>query len=31
MACGIGFLWAFYDLIQIAMGNMGMADGRELT
>ena len=29
--CGLGFLWALYDLIQIATGNMGMADGRELT
>ncbi len=26
--CGI---WALIDLIQIAMGNMGMADGRPLT
>ena len=26
--CGI---WALIDLIQIAMGNLKMADGRELT
>jgi hypothetical protein len=31
MVCGLGLLWALYDFIQIAMGNMGMADGRELT
>ena len=29
--CGVGVFWALFDLIQIATGNMGMADGRELT
>ena len=29
--CGIGVFWVLFDLIQIAMGKMGMADGRELT
>jgi len=31
MACGLGIFWVLYDLIQIATGKMGMADGRELT
>ena len=28
--CGIGYFWAFYDLVMILMGKMTMADGREL-
>tara|TARA_B000000532_G_scaffold244175_1_gene242821 strand:+ start:7614 stop:7838 length:225 start_codon:yes stop_codon:yes gene_type:complete len=31
LTCGIGGVWAFYDLIMILTGKMGMADGRELT
>ncbi|MFN5458348.1 MAG: TM2 domain-containing protein [Bacteroidota bacterium] len=28
--CGIGYIWALYDLIMILMGKMKMADGRDL-
>ena len=28
--CGIGAIWALYDLIMIVSGNMKMEDGREL-
>ena len=29
--CGLGYIWAFIDLILIATGSLKMADGRELT
>lgn len=29
--CGVGVFWVLFDLIQIATGGMGMADGRQLT
>jgi len=30
LLCGIGTFWAFWDLIQLFMGKMKMADGRDL-
>ena len=30
LICGLGAIWAFIDMIRIAIGDMKMEDGREL-